>query len=88
MRRKDTKKWYAVFLKIPRRKLGVDSDEIVEIIDLRRDKRDRTSAADGKTTFPAYHMNKESWITVCLDGSLSDQQLRDLLDISYMLAVK
>ncbi len=88
LRRKDTKKWYAVFLKIPRRKLGVDSDEIVEIIDLRRDKRDRTSAADGKTTFPAYHMNKESWITVCLDGSLSDQQLRDLLDISYMLAVK
>ena len=35
--------------------------------------------------FPAYHMNKESWISVALDGSVPDDKLRMLLDISFEL---
>ncbi|MCQ2356496.1 MAG: hypothetical protein MJ014_05720 [Methanocorpusculum sp.] len=34
LRRKDTKKWYAVLLVIPRCKRGFDSDERVEVLDL------------------------------------------------------
>ena len=33
--------------------------------------------------FPAYHMNKASWITVALDGSVPDEQIKMLLDMSY-----
>ena len=35
VRRKDNRKWYAVLLTVSRRRLGFDSDERVEIIDLR-----------------------------------------------------
>ena len=35
--------------------------------------------------FPAYHMNKEQWLTAALDGSVSDEQIKMLLDMSYVL---
>ena len=34
---------------------------------------------------PGYHMNKKHWNTVIIDGSLSLQQLKDLIDHSYNL---
>ena len=33
--------------------------------------------------FPAYHMNKDSWITVALDGSAPDEKIKMLLSESY-----
>ena len=32
---------------------------------------------------PAYHMNKENWVTTALDDSASDEKIRMLLDMSY-----
>ena len=37
---------------------------------------------------PGYHMNKKHWITVLIDGSISDKQLLDWLDNSYNLVFK
>ncbi|SEG55339.1 Predicted DNA-binding protein, MmcQ/YjbR family [Paenibacillus sp. UNC499MF] len=34
---------------------------------------------------PGYHMNKRHWNTVLLDGSLDPQEIRDMVDVSYML---
>ena len=34
---------------------------------------------------PAYHMNKENWVTAALDGSASDEIIKMLLDVSYEL---
>lgn len=33
--------------------------------------------------FPAYHMNKDSWITVSLDNKADADKLKMLLDMSY-----
>ena len=35
--------------------------------------------------FPAYHMNKASWITAALDGSVPAETIELLLDVSYEL---
>ena len=37
---------------------------------------------------PGYHMNKQHWITLRLDGSLSPELVRSLIDESYQLVVK
>ena len=37
---------------------------------------------------PAYHMNKKHWNMVCLDNSLSRDQIEELVDHSYDLVVK
>lgn len=34
---------------------------------------------------PGYHMNKNNWNTVYLDGNLKDDFIKELIDISYEL---
>ena len=34
---------------------------------------------------PGYHMNKDNWNTVYLDGDLDDDLIQELIDISYDL---
>ncbi|MDL4816153.1 MmcQ/YjbR family DNA-binding protein [Actinomadura opuntiae] len=36
---------------------------------------------------PGYHLNKRHWNTVALDGSVPDDELRELIDHSYDLVV-
>lgn len=37
---------------------------------------------------PGYHMNKKHWNTVYIDGTLSDDFLKELIDDSYQLVVE
>ena len=37
---------------------------------------------------PAYHMNKRHWNTVALDGVVSEELLREMIDDSYALVMK
>jgi predicted DNA-binding protein (MmcQ/YjbR family) len=36
---------------------------------------------------PGYHMNKQHWNTVIMDGSVNDPLIRELIDDSYNLIV-
>ena len=87
-RRCDNGKWFAVLMKLPKTKLGLDSGEITDIIDLRIEPSKLDILADGQRFFRGYHMNKKSWITVCLDGTVSFEEICSLLDDSYELARK
>jgi len=88
IRRQDNKKWYLLMIIVSRRKLGFDSDEKVEIIDLRMKLEDIETKVDGKNYFGGYHMNKKSWITICLDDTLPTETIFSLIDDSYKLANK
>lgn len=39
------------------------------------------------SVLPGYHMNKKHWITVLMDGSISDQLIRQWIGDSYQLVV-
>ena len=41
-----------------------------------------------KEVQPGYHMNKSHWNTVYLDGSLKEDKIKELIDISYELVFK
>lgn len=87
-RRGDTNKWFAAVLTVSRRKLGLNSDEIVEIIDLRLPPEEMEQLVDGKRYFGGWHMNKKHWYTIILDGSVSFEELCRRIEVSYSLAVK
>ena len=87
-RRKDNKKWYLIIATIPKNKLGLKSDEIVEIIDLRADKEQISKILNQNNIYKGWHMNKKSWITIILDGSIKDNELCQKIDESYILAYK
>ena len=86
LRRKDTEKWFAVLLTVSRRRLGLDSDELAEIIDLRTRPENIPALVDGKKFFPGWHMNKKHWFTIILDGSVSFEEICKRIDESYNLA--
>mgnify|MGYP000056751996 CR=1 FL=1 len=85
-RKKDNQKWYGALLTISSRKLGFNSDEIIEIIDLRGVPEALAEFVDGQRYFPGWHMNKKHWYTIVLDGSVPTDELCRRIDESYMLA--
>ena len=38
--------------------------------------------------FPGYHMNKKHWNTVLFNGDVPDEEIINLVDISYEIVVK
>ena len=85
-RRKDNKKWYGALLTVSRRKLGIPSDEIVEIIDLRIAPEEMEDLIDNARFYPGWHMNKKHWYTIILDGTVSVDEICRKVDESYLLA--
>ena len=86
VRRKDSAKWYAVFMTISKNKLGFASNKIVEILNLHlKPQKAEELILTGKY-FPAYHMNKNHWISVLLDENTDYAELCKLVDESYTLA--
>ena len=86
VRRKSSNKWYAVILTISKRKLNLDSDKIIEVINLHNIAEEIEKLIDNKKYFPAYHMNKKYWCTICLDGTVELKEIYKLIDVSYELA--
>ena len=83
-RHNDNKKWFALMMDVGRDKLGLSGSGIVSVINLKIDDvflRDMIIKEDG--IMPAYHMNKQHGITVRLDGTVPEDRVRSLIDISY-----
>ena len=87
-RRKDNRKWYGAILTVEGRKLGLESERIEEIVDLRMDPKEAEEILSRANYYPGWHMNKKSWYTLILDGSISDGELKERLGESYRLAGK
>lgn len=85
LRHPHTKKWFGALMNIPRRKLGLDQEGTVDILDLKCWPELGGSLRDGKRIFPGYHMNKEHWITLLLDGTLPLEEITPLIDLSWQI---
>lgn len=83
-------KWFAVLLTVQRRRFDRSSDDLkmTEIIDLKCDHVMIGSLLKESGYYPAYHMNKEHWITVVLDGSVSAEDIIKLMTLSFNLTKK
>ena len=81
----NNKKWFAVIMDIPKSKLGLSSDKIIDVVNLKCDPLLIGSVRNEDGIFPAYHMNKAHWISVCLDGSADSEKIKWLLDLSFDL---
>ena len=75
-------KWYAIMMRVSRRKFGIDSDEVVDVVNLKLplEMFGSFGAADG--VYPAYHMNKLHWISVLLPDA-PDDIVQFLVNVSF-----
>lgn len=81
-------KWYGLLTDIPRQKMGLEGDGVIDILVVKGEPDMIASLVGQKGFAPAYHMNKTHWITVLLDGAVKDDEIYSLLDISYELTRK
>lgn len=86
IRRKDNSKWYIVILTVAKNRLGIDSDEKVEVLNLRVKPEVLPELLEHENIYPAYHMNKKHWISIILDGSVPLKEILKFIDTSYLLA--
>ena len=82
LRHTDNRKWYAIVMRVSRRKFGFDSDEVIDVVNLKlpTEMFGSFGAADG--VYPAYHMNKLHWISVLLPDA-SDGIVQFLVNVSF-----
>lgn len=84
-RHKDNQKWFALMMNISKSKLGLTSNAMIDVLNVKCDPMLISVLRNEKGVYPAYHMNKENWLTLALDGSIKDDQLKWLLDQSFEL---
>ena len=84
-RHSDNKKWFAVIMDIPKSKLGINSDENISVVNLKCDTIMIGNMLSEKGIYPAYHMNKNYWVTAALDGSAEDETVKMLTRMSFKL---
>ncbi len=87
LRNKINNKWYAAILTINENKLVANTDNLITIIDLRCDNKKINEIVDSKNIFKGYHMNKNNWITIKLDGSVSTRKICNMIDESYKISL-
>lgn len=84
-RHNSNRKWFAAIMEIPKEKLGLSGGEDIQVVNLKCDTRLIGSFREEKGVYPAYHMSKAHWLTVTLDGTVDEEKLKFLLDMSYEL---
>ena len=88
LRHADSGKWFALLMRVRADRLTLKRGGEVEIMNVKVDPLLTGSLRTQRGILPAYHMNKERWIFVLLDGSVPLEQALALLDMSYALTQK
>ena len=82
LRHAGTRKWYAIVMRVSRRKFGLNSDEVIDVVNLKQPTEMFGSFGVADGVYPAYHMNKTHWISVLLSDA-PDDVIRFLANVSF-----
>lgn len=88
LRHSDSSKWYGLIMEVPANKLGLSGQHIIDVLTVKCDPILIGSLRCQPGYFPAYHMNKENWLSIALDGSVPDEEVQNLLAMSFKLTAK
>ena len=72
IRHGDNRKWYAIVMRVSRRRFGFESDEVIDVVNLKQPTEMFGSFGVEDGVHPAYHMNKLHWISVLLPDAPED----------------
>ena len=82
MRHENNRKWYAIVMSVSRGKFGFESDEVIDVVNLKLPTEMFGSFGAVEGVYPAYHMNKLHWISVILPDA-TDDMVSFLTNVSY-----
>ena len=77
-------KWYGLIMTIKQNKIIANSlEKDVEIINLKLPKNEIPFLIKTTGIFPAYHMNKNNWVSIILDDTLNDDVIMEYIIKSH-----
>lgn len=82
-RRLDNKKWFAATKNVGCRSVDVEGNGRIDILNVCLEPRLVTSLRTREGFRPAWRMNRNRWVTILLDGTVADEEIRSYLDMSY-----
>ena len=82
LRHADNRKWYAIVMRVSRRKFGFESDEVIDVVNMKLPTEMFGSFGADDGVYPAYHMNKLHWISVLLPDA-PDDIVQFLVNVSF-----
>lgn len=82
LRHGDNRKWYAIVMRVPRRKLCGDGDEAVDVVNLKVPITEYGAYDAVWGVYPAYHMNKRHWVSVLI-SEVSEDVICHLVGLSF-----
>lgn len=85
LRHAANRKWYALLIEAPRARLNLAGEGVSPLVNVKCDPLLAGSLRAQPGVLPAYHMNKEHWLSLLLDGPLPKAEILRLLDWSYAL---
>ena len=85
IRRRDNQKWFAGIFTITGYKVGLDTNEPIDVVNLKCESDLIPTLIRESGIYPAYHMNKQHWISVDIEGYEDIEKLKMLVDMSYQL---
>lgn len=85
LRHRHNRKWFGAIVNVAENKLGLAGDKMVDALNLKCDPELAASLRGAPGILPAWHMNKEHWLTIQLTGPIKKEKVCDLLDLSYEL---
>lgn len=85
LRHTGSRKWYGLIMDVPKAHLGLPGGGKADILNIKCDPLLAGSLRRERGFLPAYHMNRENWVSVLLDGTVETAQVCALLEMSYKL---
>lgn len=82
LRHRKNRKWYGLVMEVGKDKLGLSGDGAMDILNIKCDPLLISSLRLQPGFFPAYHMNKEQWISIQLDR-VPEETIKNLLSLSW-----
>ena len=85
LRHRENRKLFALLMDVPRSRLGLAGNDRVDILNLKSSVALSGSLRNQPGILPAYHMHRDSWISILLDGTVPLEDIYPLIDLSFSL---
>lgn len=82
----DNQKWFALVMDVQGHKLGLDSEEFVDILNVKMGDPFLTDIlVQQEGFFRGYHISRGNWVSILLDGTAAFEEICKWLEESYMV---
>lgn len=85
LRHVENRKWYGVILEVSKDKLGLLGEGKADVLNIKSEPLLIGSYRTQNGFYPAYHMNKDKWMSILLGKPELDEKIKTLLALSFEL---